>query len=49
MKYQVKYIQTCFKGLNPATGVSWEEELCGGTGAQGLVYIGDSVRSGLIS
>jgi len=31
------------QGLNPATGVSWEEELCGGTGAQGLVYIGDSV------
>jgi len=31
------------QGLNPRTGVSWEEELCGGSGARGLVYIGDSV------
>ena len=25
------------------SGVSWEEELCGGSGARGIVYIGDSV------
>jgi len=30
-------------GVNLASGLAYEEELCGGSGARGIVYIGDSV------
>jgi len=30
-------------GTNSATGLSWEEELCTGTGMKGIIYLGDSV------
>jgi len=31
------------QGYNASSGLGWEEELCGGSGARGLVYLGDSV------
>ena len=30
-------------GVNSTSGVPWEEELCGGSGQRGVIYIGDSV------
>lgn len=30
-------------GTNPKTKIGYEEELCGGTGQRGVIYIGDSV------
>ena len=30
-------------GVNLTSGLAYEEELCGGSGARGIVYIGDSV------
>lgn len=30
-------------GLNGTTGLSYEDELCAGSGQRGLIYIGDSV------
>ena len=30
-------------GLNLSSGLAYEEELCGGSGARGIIYIGDSV------
>ena len=27
-------------GVNRVSGITWEEELCGGTGAKGIIYIG---------
>ena len=32
-------------GINSTSGVSYEEELCQGSGQRGLIYIGDSVGS----
>ena len=35
-------------GVNLHTGLGWEEELCGGSGARGIVYIGtEHLRSAL--
>ena len=30
-------------GVNPKSGIPYEEELCGGSGQRGVIYIGDSV------
>lgn len=30
-------------GVNKTSGVPFEEELCGGSGQRGIIYIGDSV------
>ena len=30
-------------GLNKSSGIPFEEELCGGSGQRGIIYIGDSV------
>ena len=30
-------------GVNKSSGVSFEEELCGGSGQRGIIYVGDSV------
>jgi len=30
-------------GVNKLTGLPWEEELCDGTAAKGIIYLGDSV------
>ena len=30
-------------GINSTSGLSFEEELCAGSGARGIIYIGDSV------
>ena len=30
-------------GINLTSGLAHEEELCGGSGARGVIYVGDSV------
>ncbi len=30
-------------GVNDTSGRPWEEELCGGSGQRGVIYVGDSV------
>ena len=35
-------------GINSTSGLSYEEELCAGSGARGIIYIGDSVGNNLV-